>query len=161
MGLNQKIADEELKLQRQDQFHGGIEGEGIVFDYKDDYEEGDVTGFMVEKPIQSSGINSEDVSAFISFFLLIIHSIGNTKLILLLQFSCSSNFQCHLKHLLELRQVKVLFCREILSVSGTFFKSFLLENSWLFLSFSITFLHLKCRQTSCERRSSCLSIFFS
>jgi hypothetical protein len=63
MGLNQKSADEQ-KRRRQDQFPT----EGAV-DYKEpDYEEGDVTGFMVEKPMPSSGINSFDVSSYSAFF---------------------------------------------------------------------------------------------
>lgn len=57
--MNQKL-NEERKLRRQDQFIDD------ATDYKEEYEEGDVTGFMVEKPLQvaqSGGINAFDVSS--------------------------------------------------------------------------------------------------
>lgn len=57
MGMNQK-ASEERKLRRQDQYIDD------ATDYKEEYEEGDVTGFMVEKPLPSGGINSFDVSLY-------------------------------------------------------------------------------------------------
>lgn len=56
LGMNQKLS-EERKLQRQDQFIDD------ATEYKDEYEEGDVTGFMVEKPLPNNGINSFDVSS--------------------------------------------------------------------------------------------------
>lgn len=54
--MNQKL-DEERKLSRHDQFIDD------AAEYKDDYEEGDVTGFMVEKPLPNNGMNSFDVSS--------------------------------------------------------------------------------------------------
>lgn len=56
LGMSQKL-NKERKLQRQDQFIDE------VTEYKDEYEEGDVTGFMAEKPLPSNGINSFDVSS--------------------------------------------------------------------------------------------------
>lgn len=61
LGLNGKN-DEERKLQRkQDQFIDDAE------EYKEEYEEGDVTGFMSQKPLTNSGINTFNVSS--RFFL--------------------------------------------------------------------------------------------
>lgn len=67
LGLNQKI-NEDRKLRRQDQFIDD------AAEYKDEYEEGDVTGFMVEKPLpqQNSGINSFDVR-----FLILLTVVSN------------------------------------------------------------------------------------
>lgn len=57
LGMNRK-SDEERKLQRkQDPFIDDAE------DYKEEYEEGDVTGFMSQKPLTNSGINTYDVSS--------------------------------------------------------------------------------------------------
>lgn len=56
MGLNERHA-EDRNLKRQDDKYI----DDVVDAYKD-YEEGDVTGFMVEKPLTSSGTNSFDVS---------------------------------------------------------------------------------------------------
>lgn len=52
--MNQNLSVDK-KLRRQDQLQDD------QTDYKE-YEEGDVTGFMAEKPIQSSGMNSFDVN---------------------------------------------------------------------------------------------------
>lgn len=72
MGLNQKL-NEERKLRRQDQF---IED---PTDYKEEYEEGDVTGFMVEKPLQSGAAN--DVSSTFHYLISFqTRSHGKTKL---------------------------------------------------------------------------------
>lgn len=88
LGMNQK-GIEERKLKRQDQYVG----EAAV-DYKDgDYmEEGDVTGFMVEKPLTpSSGINSFDVSSHscCAFFRYSLdwNVKANTRLCIFQQFS--------------------------------------------------------------------------
>jgi hypothetical protein len=60
LGLNSKSISDGRKLQRQDQF---IDDNG---EYKEDYEEGDVTGFMagmVQKPLAGGGTNSFNVSS--------------------------------------------------------------------------------------------------
>lgn len=53
--MNQKGGERERR--RQDEFADDA-GE-----YKDDYEEGDVTGFMVQNPLPNSGMNSLSVSS--------------------------------------------------------------------------------------------------
>lgn len=48
------------KNNRQDQF---IDEAADNIDYNNEYDEGDVTGFMQQKPLPNSGINSFDVSS--------------------------------------------------------------------------------------------------
>lgn len=65
--------NEEKKHRRQDQFIDD------TLDYKD-YEGGDVTGFMEEKPLTNGGTNSLDVSRdFVLFSFDTTYSGGNTK----------------------------------------------------------------------------------
>lgn len=59
---SRKLNDEK-KLRRQDQFIDDM------LDYKDEYEGGDVTGFMEEKPLTNGGTNSFDVSRDFTFFV--------------------------------------------------------------------------------------------
>ena len=54
LGIQQKAEDK--KHRRQDQFIDDSSD-----DYKEEYDEGDITGFMVEKPL-TTGTNSFDVS---------------------------------------------------------------------------------------------------
>lgn len=68
MGVNRRF-DDEKKLKQRDQFFDETQ------DYKD-YEEGYVTGFMEEKPMQSGVTNSFDVS---SDFVLVLQIVEMEK----------------------------------------------------------------------------------
>lgn len=83
--MNQNEENQGRKLRRQDQFID----EGS--EYKDEYDEGDVTGFMQTKPLPTSGTNSFNVSSnFLCFSLSATHSDGKTKLNVLMQFAALS-----------------------------------------------------------------------
>lgn len=71
LGMNQQHA-ENGNLRRQDDKYI----DDATDAYKD-YEEGDITGFMVEKPLTNSGANSFDVS---SNFIFLLSARSNGKL---------------------------------------------------------------------------------